>query len=552
MHTTSKEPQLWIVGGGIAGMAVAAFAIRDAGVRGENVHILEESGLGGGALDGARAPASGVTGAARAARDAWVTRGGRMLEEEAYQCTWDLFASIPAIPVSPSHPQEAARSVRDEILEFNAEVKTDAHARLIDAGHAILDASAYGFDARDRREMLRLLTTSEARLGARRIDELFGPHFFATRFWQMWRTTFAFQNWHSAVELRRYFLRFIQEFERIHTLSGVRRTVYNQYDSMVVPLQRWLVEQRVDVRFGARVVDVELAHGHALGGRRVTRLSLETAGPGGGPSTIELGPDDFAFVTIGSITADTTYGGNDTVPPLVRDRRDGAWSLWEKLARKAPDFGKPITFCGNVDEHKWESFTLTMRSDALLKRLVAYSGNTPGTGALMTFVESGWLMSIVVPHQPHFRDLPEGTFTLWGYGLFIDADGDHVKKPMSTCTGREILTELVHQLGFDDLLEEVLATTDVTTVMIPYASALFARRLPGDRPKVVPDGAENFAFLGQFTELPGDVVFTVEYSVHGAMEAVYRLLGVERAIPPIYQGLRDPSVAWKALRASFR
>jgi oleate hydratase len=549
MDASSREPQLWIVGGGIAGMAVAAFAIRDAGIRGENVHILEESGLGGGALDGARARVSPEASGARAARDAWVTRGGRMLEEEAYQCTWDLFASIPALP---SSAQEDPRSVRDEILEFNAEVKTDARARLIDARHAILDASEYGFDARDRRELLRLLATSEQRLGARRIDELFGAHFFATKFWQMWRTTFAFQNWHSAVELRRYFLRFIQEFERIHTLSGVRRTVYNQYDSMVVPLQRWLVGQRVDVRFGTRVVDVEFAHGHALGCRRATRLSLETAGTGGGHSTIELGADDYAFLTIGSITADTTYGGNDTVPPLVRDRRDGAWSLWEKLARKAPDFGRPITFCGNVDEHKWESFTLTMRSDALLKRLVDYSRNAPGTGALMTFVESGWLMSIVVPHQPHFRDLPRGTFTLWGYGLFIDADGDHVKKPMSACTGKEILTELVHQLGFDDLLDEVLATTDVTTVMIPYASALFARRLPGDRPKVVPEGAENFAFLGQFTELPGDVVFTVEYSVHGAMKAVYALLGVERAIPPIYNGLRDPKVALKALRASFR
>jgi oleate hydratase len=553
----AREPQLWIVGGGIAGMAVAAFAIRDARVRGENVHILEESGLGGGALDGARAPGTRDASdarAARAARDAWVTRGGRMLEEEAYQCTWDLFASIPAIS-SNSSAEAPSRSVRDEILEFNAEVKTDARARLIDARHAILDASEYGFDARDRRELLRLLATSETRLGARRIDELFGAHFFATKFWQMWRTTFAFQNWHSAVELRRYFLRFIQEFERIHTLSGVRRTVYNQYDSMVVPLQRWLVEQRVDVRFGTRVVDVDFAHAHALGSRRATRLWIETAGSGGsarGRSSIELGADDYAFVTIGSITADTTYGGNDTVPPLVRDRRDGAWSLWEKLARKAPDFGNPITFCGNVDEHKWESFTLTMRGDALLKRLVEYSGNTPGTGALMTFVESGWLMSIVVPHQPHFRDLPEGTFTLWGYGLFIDADGDHVKKPMSACTGREILTELVHQLGFDDQLDEVLATTDVTTVMIPYASALFARRLPGDRPKVVPEGAENFAFLGQFTELPGDVVFTVEYSVHGAMEAVYSLLGVERAIPPIYQGLRDPKIALKALRASYR
>ena len=123
---------------------------------------------------------------------------------------------------------------------------------------------------------------------------------------------------------------------------------------------------------------------------------------------------------------------------------------------------------------------------------------------------------------------------------------------MSQATGTEILTELVHQLGFEDILDEVLATTDVSTVMMPYASALFSRRVPEDRPKVIPDGAQNFAFLGQFTELPGDVVFTVEYSIHGAMHAVYEFFGVDRPIPPIYQGLHDPKVGLKALQAAFK
>jgi oleate hydratase len=530
MTEAKQDAHLYIVGGGIAGMAAATFAIRDAGVKGQNIHILEELGLPGGALDGARSPAI---------RDAWVTRGGRMLEEEAYQCTWDLFSSIPTL-------EDPLTSVREELLEFNEKVKTDAHARLIDAHHHILDATEYGFNTSDRLELTRLLAMPEALLGAKRIDELFSEHFFATNFWAMWRTTFAFQNWHSAIELRRYFLRFIQEFSRIHTLEGVRRTPYNQYDSMVVPLQKWILDRGVDVRFGTRVLDVDFETRD--GERRATRLHLETKD---GPSVIELGPNDFAFITLGSITADTTYGGNDTVPELIRDRRDHGWSLWESLAKKARDFGRPNTFFGNVDENKWESFTLTMHGDLLLKRLEAYSHNAPGTGALMTFVDSGWLMSLVVPAQPHFRDLPKDTFTAWGYGLFIDDEGDHVKKKMSQATGKEILTELLHQLGFEDILEEVLKTTDVTTVMIPYASALFSRRLPTDRPKVVPEGAKNFAFLGQFTELPEDVVFTVEYSVHGAMHAVYELLGVSRAIPPIYHGLLDPMVGLKAIQSSF-
>jgi oleate hydratase len=171
----------------------------------------------------------------------------------------------------------------------------------------------------------------------KRIDELLNPHSFTTHFWQMWRTTFAFQKWHSAVELRRYFLRFIQEFARIYTLEGVRRTVYNQYDSMVVPLQRWLLAHGVDVRFATRVVDIDFTG--APGAQRcATRIQLEDRT---GPGTIDLGAHDFTILTIGYITADATYGGNDTVPELIRDRRDHGWSLWDGIAKTAPDFGPP-------------------------------------------------------------------------------------------------------------------------------------------------------------------------------------------------------------------
>jgi oleate hydratase len=170
----------------------------------------------------------------------------------------------------------------------------------------------------------------------------------------------------------------------------------------------------------------------------------------------------------------------------------------------------------------------------------------------MTFPESRWLLSIVIPHQPHFTDMPVGTFTLWGYGLFIDETGDYVKKPMSQCTGREILRELIGHLGFTDIQEQILASTDTTTVMMPYASAVFSPRTQSDRPQVIPEGSGNFAFLGQFVELPEDVVFTVEYSVHCAMRAVYQLFNVDKPIPPIYHGLFDPRVGLSALESAFK
>jgi oleate hydratase len=530
MAVNPKEAHVWMVGGGIASMAAAAFLIRDAGMSGENIHILETLDVSGGSLDGAPSPVNA----------GYVTRGGRMLAEEVYSCLWNLLDTIP-------DADDPTRSARQVIIDFNRRIPTEAHARLINSDHEILDATAYGLINRDRLELTRLLALPEHVLGARRIEDMFSEHFFHTNFWQMWRTTFAFQNWHSAIELRRYFLRFVQEFFRLDTLSGVRRTVYNQYDSIVVPLQKWMLAHNVDVHFAATATDADFSDD--AGHRRATSLYYCEKGEN---RQVHLGPNDYLFMTLGSITADATYADQHSVPELIRDRRDGGWRFWDTISDKATDFGRPNTFYGNIDENKWESFTLTMHNHNLLDRIVKYSDNEPGTGALMTWVDSGWLMSIVVPHQPHFQALPADSCTLWGYGLFVDKTGDYVSKKMSEATGEEILTELIHQLGFTDLLDEVLQTTDVTTVMMPYASAVFSRRQPEDRPKVLPDRAANFAFLGQFTELPEDVVFTVEYSVHAAMHAVYHLFDIDKEIPRIYHGLLDPKVGLNALESAFR
>ncbi|MFD0279998.1 oleate hydratase [Kitasatospora sp. NPDC127111] len=529
MIDSGRASKAYLVGGGIASLAAAAFLIRDGEFPGENIHVLERLPLAGGSLDGSGSP-----------ERAYVTRGGRMLEDEAYTCLWDLLGTVPTL-------DDPDVSVRQEIIDFNRDWPTDAKARLIDRDHRILDASRLGLDAHDRLELTRLLVTPESVIGARRIDEFFSEHFFATNFWAMWRTTFAFQNWHSAIELKRYFLRFLQEFPRIHTLAGVRRTRLNQYDSIVRPLTRWLVECGVRFEHGVTVTDVDFTEHDGI--RRARRLHLERAGSG--RETIELADLDLALITLGSMTADAAYGGDDTVPELIRDKRDGNWALWETLSRKAPDFGRPAVFNGNIAEAAWESFTLTMRSPALLKRIEEFSGNAPGTGALMTFKDSPWLMSIVVPRPPHFAGQPEGVFTLWGYGLFMDTPGEYTAKALSRCTGREILTELLGQLGFDDIADEVRATTTVTTVMMPYITSQFARREVRDRPRVIPHGARNFAFLGQYVEIPEDVVFTVEYSVRGAMHAVHRLLGLDLPTPAVHHALTDPAAALAALRTAL-
>ena len=515
----------YLVGGGIASLAAAVLLIRDGGLRGHNIHIIEELPLAGGALDGSGDPAKG-----------YVTRGGRMFTEETYVCLWNVLQSVPSL-------DDPAVSVKDQVWAFNDEWRSESHARLIDRNRRILDAKDLGFNVHDRLELMRLLATPERSLGTQRIEDVFSPHFFTTNFWAMWRTTFAFQNWHSAVELKRYMLRFLQEFPRIHTLAGVRRTALNQYDAVVRPMEHWLAQQGVVFEYGTKVTDVDFLE--QADERRVETLHCTRDGRS---FTHVVDRDDYAFITIGSMTADSRSGDDDHAPELVRDKRDGAWTLWENMARKAPGFGRPYAFSGNVDESKWESFTLTMHSPLLVERIVALSGNQPGTGGLMTFKDSSWLMSIVVPHPPHFVGQPEGVLTLWGYGLFVDNKGDYIAKPMALATGQEILIELIHHLGFEDILDEVRRTTTVIPVMMPYITSEFQRRDLTDRPPVIPPGAKNFALLGQYVEIPEDVVFTVEYSVRGAMHGVYGLLGLSNEIPPIYHGITDPKVAIAGLR----
>lgn len=507
----------YLVGGGIASLAAATFLIRDAGLDGSQIRIFEELHLAGGALDGAGDSDTG-----------YVSRGDRMLQEETCTCLWDLLDSIPTLT-------DPRMTVKQEIWDFNRTHYTDAGARLVDADHKILDAACLGLDARDRADLMRILALPERAIGAKRIDDYFSDHFFRTPLWAMWRTTFAFQQWSSAIELKRSFLRFAQEFPHLHTLSGVRRTMLNQYDSIVRPVQQWLTKHGVDFEYGAAVQDVEFE------GRRATRIVTATGG-------YDLGPGDYAFITLGSMTADATYGDDDTPPELIKN---GGFLLWERLAEKAADFGRPEAFTSDVDQTKGESFTLTMHSPLLLRGIEDFSGNAPGTGALTTFVDSGWLMSIAVPHQPYFVGQPDDVFTLWGYGLLPDREGDYVRKPMAGATGQEILEELVHQLGFADDLEEIRGSTRVIPVMMPHVTSPLQPRHVEDRPLVVPRDARNFAFLGQYVEVPEDVVFTVEYSVRGAMHAVYQLFHIDREIPGVYHALAHPHVAFEALKTAL-
>ena len=504
MTSTRKA---YFVGGGIGSLAGAAFLIRDGGMTGSQISILEADDLLGGSLD-----------AGGDADRGYSMRGGRMLTTDNYECTWDLFKSIPSLT-------QPGRSVFEETLEFNEKHVSHAMARLVDCRRAKVPVASMGFSMHDRAELLKLVNAEESSLGNSRITDHLSPGFFETEFWFMWVTTFAFQPWHSAVEFRRYLHRFMLEFSRIETLAGVKRTVFNQYDSMVVPLQRWLQAQGVRLVTDCTVTDLD--HKTDDGLFEVIALHCTLKGQ---PETMQLEDGDLVFVQNGSMTDASSLGSMTSAPAKLRKAHDGSWALWEKLADGRPAFGNPAAFNSCVAQSDWASFTVTLKDPAFFDLMHRFSGNEAGTGGLVTFKDSNWLMSIVLAHQPHFANQPPGVQVFWGYGLFPDRIGNFVAKAMADCTGAELLRELCGHLRFDP---ETVVTANCIPCRMPYITSMFMPRAPGDRPLPVPPGTRNFAFISQFVEIPLDTVFTVEFSVRAAQTAVYQLLHIASQIPPV-------------------
>lgn len=522
MNTTVQGPRVTLVGGGIAALAAAVYLVRDGHVAGSRVRILEEGALGG-SLD-----ASG------SAEQGYSMRGSRMYGP-AYELMYELLSRIPSL-------DDPGKSVTQDTLEFWVQSPWNDRARLIERGH-VVDALPFGLSNKDRVDLIEFMLRSEEALGARRIDACFDAHFFASNFWVMWRSMFGFETWHSAAELRRYLLRFLRLFPDLSTLRIIQSTRYNGRDSITRPIVHWLEQQGVQFDLGVQVTDLDF---EAVGSdRKAVRRIRATRD--GAPADIELGDGDLVIVTLGSMTADSTVGTMDSPPPPVR-RRSGAWALWERLAAKDPAFGRPAAFCGDVERTKWVTFTVTHADDRFVRRVERFSGSPAGHGGLSTLKDSSWGITFHLFHPPAYAGQPAGTQVWWGYGLFADRAGDFVAKTMPECSGAEILTEVISHLGWREELPALLAGANCIPCLLPYTTSQFMPRAPGDRPPVVPPGTVNLAFVGQYVEIPDNVVYTVEYSIHSAALAVATLLGAPQRVPSAYRGLEHPNALVGAIR----
>ncbi len=527
---TPKKPEgvdaksAYLIGSGLAALSAACVLVRDGQMKGVHVHILEKDPIPGGDCDGYKYQDIG-----------YVMRGGREMDNHV-ECMWDLFRSIPSI-------EDENHTVLDEYYWLNKDDPNYSLCRAtINRGQDAHTDGKFGLSDKGAMEILQLFMTPDEKLYDKKITDFFDDEVLNTNFWMYWRTMFAFENWHSALEMKRYLQRYIHHIGGLPDFTALRFTRYNQYESMILPMVKYLESFGVQFHYNTKVVNV--AFDCAGGKKQATRIDILRDGL---EDCIDLTENDLVFITNGGCVENSTIGSQNTAAPYRPEIKEGGgWDLWRKIAAQDPSFGHPDKFCYDPELSNWMSATVTTLDQKIvpyIKKICKrdpFSGKVV-TGGIVTVKDSSWLLSWTLNRQQQFRDQPKDQLCVWVYGLFSDKPGDFVKKPMRECTGKEICMEWLYHIGVPaDQIEE-LAANSANTVpcMMPYIDAFFMPRAAGDRPDVVPEGAVNFAFLGQFAETERDTIFTTEYSIRTGMEAVYTLLNVDRGVPEVWGSVYD-------------
>lgn len=514
----------YIVGSGLAALTAACYLVRDGQMNGERVHILEKDPIPGGACDGFKYEDVG-----------YVMRGGREMDNH-FEVMWDLLRSIPSI-------ETEGLSVLDEYYYLN---KKDPNYSLMRAtenrGQDAHTDGKFGLSDKGAMEIMKLFFTPDEELYDKRITDFFDEEVLNSNFWLYWRTMFAFENWHSALEMKLYIKRFIHHVGGLPDFKALRFTKYNQYESMILPMIKYLEEHNVVFHYNTKVVNVEFEINGEK--KQAVRIVVDHKGD---IENIDLTENDLVFITNGGCVENSSIGSQNKPAKFNPEiKLGGGWDMWMKIAAQSPDFGNPEKFCYDPEQTNWMSATVTTLDQKIVPYIQnickrdPFSGRVV-TGGIVTVKDSNWLLSWTFNRQPQFRSQPKGQLVGWIYGLFSNVPGNFVKKPMRDCTGKEICMEWLYHLGVPTEQIEELAENSANTVpcMMPYITAFFMPRAEGDRPLVVPKGSVNFAFLGQFAETKRDTIFTTEYSMRTGMEAVYTLLDIDRGVPEVWGSVYD-------------
>ena len=524
-----EKKSAYIIGTGLAGLTAAFYLVRDGQMPGNHIHLLEKLELAGGSCDGYKDVHKG-----------FYMRGGREMDNH-FEIMWDVFRDVPSI-------ETPNVSVLDEYYWLNKHDPNYSLCRAtVNKGEDAHTDKLFKLDKDSAMALSQLFITPEANLEDKKISDVLPESFWGTNFWLYWQTMFAFQKWSSALEMKRYLCRYVHHIDGLPDFSALRFTKYNQYESMILPLIEYLKKHDVDVQFGMDVKNVVIEE---VDGKKTAKELIYVKD--NDEQSIPLTADDLVFITNGCCTDTSCYGDQTHAPDLsgIVNGQGESWDLWKNIAKQAnhDEYGHPDVFCSNTEATNWMSATVETSNEDIIQHIMNICKRDPRagkvtTGGIVTVKDSvnNWFLSWTINRQPQFRSQNKDTVLVWLYALHTDTEGNYIKKAMRDCTGEEICQEWLYHIGMDEskIKDYSENACNTTTCFMPYINAFFQPRKNVDRPKVVPEGAVNFAFIGQFAETPRDTIFTTEYSMRTGMESVYTLLNVDRGVPEVWGSQYD-------------
>lgn len=524
-----EKKSSYIIGTGLAGLTAAFYLVRDGQMPGNHIHLLEKLELTGGSCDGYKDVHKG-----------FYMRGGREMDNH-FEIMWDVFRDVPSI-------ETPNVSVLDEYYWLNKHDPNYSLCRAtVNKGEDAHTDKLFKLDKDSAMALSQLFITPEANLEDKKISDILPESFWETNFWLYWQTMFAFQKWSSALEMKRYLCRYVHHIDGLPDFSALRFTKYNQYESMILPLIEYLKKHDVDVQFGMDVKNVVIED---VDGKKTAKELIYVKD--NKEQSIPLTADDLVFITNGCCTDTSCYGDQTHAPDLshIVNGQGESWDLWKNIAKQAKhdEYGHPDVFCSDTEATNWMSATVETSNEDIIQHIMNICKRDPRagkvtTGGIVTVKDSvnNWFLSWTINRQPQFRSQNKDTVLVWLYALHTDTEGNYIKKAMRDCTGEEICQEWLYHIGMDEskIKDYSENACNTTTCFMPYINAFFQPRKNVDRPKVVPEGAVNFAFIGQFAETPRDTIFTTEYSMRTGMESVYTLLNVDRGVPEVWGSQYD-------------
>lgn len=524
-----EKKSAYIIGTGLAGLTAAFYLVRDGQMPGNHIHLLEKLELAGGSCDGYKDVHKG-----------FYMRGGREMDNH-FEIMWDVFRDVPSI-------ETPNVSVLDEYYWLNKHDPNYSLCRAtVNKGEDAHTDKLFKLDKDSAMALSQLFITPEADLEEKKISDVLPKSFWETNFWLYWQTMFAFQKWSSALEMKRYLCRYVHHIDGLPDFSALRFTKYNQYESMILPLIEYLKKHDVDVQFGMDVKNVIIED---VDGKKTAKELIYVKD--NKEQSIPLTADDLVFITNGCCTDTSCYGDQTHAPDLshIVNGQGESWDLWKNIAKQAKhdEYGHPDVFCSDTEATNWMSATVETSNEDIIQHIMNICKRDPRagkvtTGGIVTVKDSvnNWFLSWTINRQPQFRSQNKDTVLAWLYALHTDTEGNYIKKTMRDCTGEEICQEWLYHIGMDEskIKDYSENACNTTTCFMPYINAFFQPRKNVDRPKVVPEGAVNFAFIGQFAETPRDTIFTTEYSMRTGMESVYTLLNVDRGVPEVWGSQYD-------------